>query len=204
MELAADALVDLPTAQKYVRGSKTTSKDDDLVLTLLVNAYSRAIARYTGREFAPRSPGGQSEGTLARTFAYDASGFLSLKPYEARDITAVKIDDETTDLPTTDYTLQPRNKTTESTYLWLDLPKRGSKVTVTGKWGVGDAASTAIPNDVVLACLIAVADAFRNPESFATRSLGELTFTEEVGAPADGGGSLPLGARRLLYPYRRR
>jgi hypothetical protein len=120
------------------------------------------------------------------------------------------------------YRLGPRNGTRDGTYLWLGLPAFigdralasfnltrprwltrtntfEAEVAVTGYWGM-----TQVPGAVVSACLIAVAREFRNPEGFASRSMGPLGFSEDIDTgDLDETFALPKRARSLLWPYRR-
>jgi hypothetical protein len=126
------------------------------------------------------------------------------------------------------YRLGPRNGTTEGTYLWMELPRlrgQGStgltgyagvpgghfvegfplpplyyeiEVAVTGYWGAGT-----VPADVELACLVSVANGFRNPEGFGSRALGDISIAEIPDLPGDDS-ALPASARKLLAPYRRK
>jgi hypothetical protein len=68
-------------------------------------------------------------------------------------------------------------------------------VVIVGKWGM-----TAVPADVELACLIAVADMYRNPEQVSSRGSGDFTMSELAVNPGSEE-SLPPGARRLLDPF---
>jgi len=225
--LSATALTTLADAREFVFRDVTDNTNDDELIRL-INAYSAAVFRYTRREWLPQST------AVTRLFAYDGGGYLSFDRYDARSVTAVTMftDQPSTGqvaLTAADsvtegqWRLYPRNGTTEGTYLGLDLPAVGWRgyfysypsqylsgpvgfqVSVTGNWGVA-ADLSGVPDDVKLACLIAVADAYRNPEGLETRDIGELSFTEEPVAPGSPGTqarNLPPEARALLYPYRR-
>ncbi len=224
MALAAEALTTLAKAELYLDrtgGTGESEVEDDDFLELLINSYSVACARYCSRQFTPERDGpNQGDDLLedvVKTFAYDGSGFLSLAPYEAREITAVKL---YTDLATVDqvtlleqsgtqeseYRKEPRQRTGLGTYLWLAVPtfdlawaSRGNRreVSVTGSWG---AEAGRVPPDVELACLIAVANAYRNPADMAAAAVGGMDMTE---FPEDTQQSLPRASRALLTPYRR-
>lgn len=209
-ELNADALTSWDNALTFLARTDVEGADlvdDENFLALLINAASTAIARYTGRQFAP------TETAAPKLFRYDGGGVLRLRPYEARSVSSIVLG---TDLPVTsqrtllaqtatqaaEYRLEPRQKTLLGTYTWLVLPtvrlsesgeQLGSQVTVVGDWGVGS-----VPADVEFACLRAVAHWYRNPEGFLARRLGELDVADE--ADADEG--LPLRSRLLLHPYR--
>lgn len=238
MALNADALTTVEKAALYLArtgaGNEQTEAelDDADFVELLVNSYSRAIRNYTLREFVPKVPASDTDPVVERLFAYAGDGYLSLAPYELREVTSVVLFSdqpaasqltlaaETASAPA-EYRLGPRQKTPEGTWLWISLPYVTStrtllpvgnggnpyascyqtEVAITGRWGVGS-----VPADVELACLIAVANAYRNPEAFGSRSLGELGFSEQpepFGADSESH-SLPRDARALLSPYRRR
>lgn len=232
--LAADALTDLLSARQFVLSD---SKDDsqDFRMAKLINAYSRAVYRYTRREWRPQATG-------TRSFTYDGSGVLEFaRPdSDARAVTAVTL---FSDQPTSsqqvltapspsgqgDWRLGPVGATPEGTYLRLEFtsliirpfntagfPNYGQsqywserldyKVNVTGNWGIA-ATLADVPEDVQLACLIAVKDAYVNPEGFASRAIGPLQLTEETAGPSGetfGPRDLPPEARSLLDPYRAR
>lgn len=193
----------------------------------LINAYSKAVRRYTRRQFQPFEDG------VEKIFSYSGNGYLSLAPYEARAITTVTLG---TDLPTSGWQVlvnqdadteaqwrpNPRNKSEEGTYWSLTLPESGPyhpyfdmpvttlnrrnlgyQVTVLGDWGLN---LSLVPDDVELALWIAVANAWRNPEGYKTRSLGPLSTTDyETVMPGEEEGlSLPRASRALLSAYRRR
>jgi hypothetical protein len=232
--VSTTALTDLLSAREFVL-EDATDDTQDFRLDRLINAYSRAIYKYTRREWRPQS-------SSVRSFSYDGSGVLELAnpDSDARSVTAVTL---YTDLPTAsqvtltapstsvegDWRLEPIGGTPEGTYLRIDFtsllqrpfnvggfPGYGSsqyfqqridyKVNVTGTWGIC-ATLADVPEEVQLACLISVADAYRNPEGFASRLIGPLQLTEETPAspsetfaPRD----LPPEARSLLDPYRAR
>ena len=205
MALNTDALATVDQARAMIRDQ---AADNDL-LELLVNGYSRACALYTRREFAPATD------DVSRTFRYSGGGWLDVTPYELRAVATVVVGSDlaTVDQVTLDeqsgtqqagYRLEPRQGTLDGTFLRLSLPTMHAlephhhQVTVTGDWGM-----TTVPPDVTLACLIAVANGYRNPEAFASRQLGELALVEAGGGGDIAGQSLPDAARNLLKPYRR-
>lgn len=208
--LNTDALTSWDNALTFLARADIEGEDqveDENFLTLLINAASTAIARYTGRQFTP------AETAETKLFRYDGGGVLRLRPYEARAVSSVVM---FTDLPTSsqrtllaqtatqaaEYRLEPREKTTLATYTWMTLPTvhlseadqhLGSQVSIVGDWGIGS-----VPADVEFACLRTVAHWYRNPEGFLSRNLGELTMSDEPD-PDEG---IPLRARLLLQPYR--
>lgn len=209
MPLAANALTTVAAVRRQLgRGSFAATTDETDEHEDNINAYSNAIAAYTSRRFAP------PENAVAKTFRYDGSGYLNLAPFELRGApTLVEYGTEFEGTPVTitarDYRLEPRGGDhLTGTYLWLSLPRmgRGSfphssptpfdlEVRITGDWG-----PSAVPADVELACRIAAANAYRNPDG---RGAGDEDFGEEdFGAERPGVGlSLPQDARALLGPY---
>jgi hypothetical protein len=223
IEPSTDALTTVENAKPHLGRSNVSVPNDEDRIQQLINSYSRAIRLYTGRQFLP------TEDAASKRYRYEGNGFLSLAPFELRSVTSVTL---YTDLPQSSWVvlaaqsatvesqfrLEPRNGTPEGTYVWMTLPEigmfsplvpepivtrrgRGSEVTIAGNWGAG-----AVPADVELACIIAVANGYRNPEGFATRSMGPLAFSENmepVVLSDEAGQSLPRAARALLGPYRR-
>jgi hypothetical protein len=166
-----------------------------------------------------------------KIFFYNGNGYLSLAPYEARTINTVTLyTDRATSgwyqLPNQDATTDavwkphPANKTEEGTYWSVTLPEIGRfhpyfdepvtlltqrnlgyQVTINATWGAGE-----VPSDVALAVWIAVANAWRNPEGYQSRSLGPLSHQDfsTVVPGEEEGLSLPRASRALLSGYRRR
>jgi hypothetical protein len=210
--LEAYALTTLDRVKKHLDRAGIVDPDDDELLEFYINAYSQTIADFTGREFKPQV------NDTERFFPYDGGGYLNLAPYELRKPgTAIVVrygtdGDSPQTLEEGDYRLEPRNGDARTgTYLWLRLPRMGRgafpvsaatpfdlEVGIRGDW-----AQAAVPPVVELACVIACANAFRNPEGFESRSLGGFTVTEEdSGAETPGTGlSLPRDARALLSPF---
>jgi hypothetical protein len=222
-----DVLTTLAWVKRHPSLAKIPELDDD-ELRDLINTYSRAIRHFTGREFAPMTPADDADPPVERLFDWSGEGSLNLEPYEARAITAVKIyvdDHPAVELVAADWRPGPRHRSDEGTYFWVSIQEHRFLQTplpywtsasfapygigVTGRWGAGAAAGAAdsrIPPDVDRACRIAVANAYRNPEGFASRRMGEFDVVEEVAIDVEGGPgelSLPKDARNLLGPYRR-
>lgn len=209
--LSANALVGVADAQAWLRRSHATGQgatDDVALLTLAINGVSRAIIQYTGRQFFP-------ETAATKTFEYDGSGFLNLAPYELRTVTSATLGGitltATTGAGDGDYVPMPRNKTVDGTYLYwitrgyfrlgpshfLYSPVLKTRdVVIVGDWGM-----TAVPDDIYLACLIGVADMYRNPEQAQSRGAGEFQLVEATRNPGEGG--LPEGVIELIEPYKR-
>lgn len=203
-------LTDAATVRAVAR-IKRTDADSTTRLAVLISAMSRAVGRYTARQLLGKLHGVDLNASTVKTFVYDGRGYLSLEPYEAREISSVVLDGTAlTVLPaseaigSTKYIPQPMQKTTEDTYLYLTLPQkpracdtRPSLVVVTAKWGVDK-----VPEDVELATIHAVANAWGNPEGAAQRTIGDgMVISDTQGN--DVGGSLPREARNLLAPFKR-
>src|SRR3712207_1644274 len=118
MPLLADALTDVSTVKEELR-SVPAGKEPQL--ERLINAYSRAIRHYTGRQFKPKQDGD------TKSYAYDGEGYLNLEPYEARAITSVTI--ESAAVAAGEWRAMPFEKTEEGTYLWLALVSPAASLT---------------------------------------------------------------------------
>jgi hypothetical protein len=213
--LNSNALTSVANAQAWLRRNHVTgtaASDDTALLTLAINGVSAAIARYTAREFV--DPSGNNT-DVSRTFDYDGGGYLDFAPYDLRSpVTSITLGGAALTVSTGvgdgDYQLKPRAGTVDGTYTYLDMRgfyKLGARYTIfspmlvhrdvviVGKWGM-----TAVPADVEVACLIAVADMYRNPEQVSSRGSGDFTMSELAVNPGSEE-SLPPGARRLLDPF---
>jgi hypothetical protein len=210
--LAPYALVSLSRAREWVLRDITADSQDSL-LAFCINAASQAIINFTEREFQPTD-------NDTRTINYDGEGVLNLTPWELRSVTNLDLvlDGQTVGQTLTDrfYKLEPAQKTPERTYLNIRVADSGwwpmlafnqsiwrwptfgggYQATITGNWGIGQ-----VPADVEMACLVTVDDAYRNPGSVTSFAQGGgFVAGEPLSGPI---GSIPLGARRLLLPYKR-
>jgi hypothetical protein len=218
MGLNADALTDV-TKVRRIPSLKNLPPDEGTNdwLEDTINAYSRAIRHYTGREILPKTPGGNPESTwLERKFPYDGLGFLNLEPFEVREIQELRLYTGTVAaqaFPASDWFAGPEHKTDEGTYLWLATRNlRETSLTiaheshwhgrwtvgVVGRWGAG-----VVPPDFEKACRIAVANYVLSPEGFTRRRIGELEADELTEPAGTLGISLPQDSRYLLLPYQR-
>lgn len=214
MALEAHALTTLDRAKKYLGRFGIVDAVEDELVELDINGYSRACIEFTSRQFKPV----ENAGTVKK-FRYNGLGLLdfAVLSTEAQAVTLVRYGtDGTAPTPIAwtadDFRLEPRNKTKDGTYLYMNLPRlaRGAfpanapglfdrEVEVTGTWGMA-----AVPSDVELACLIAVANAWRNPEGFESRDLGGGVVIEDLDTEETSPGvqlSLPPDSRNLLQPY---
>lgn len=179
---------------KWQVRKKTADATQDNYLAFLIAAYSRTIGRFVDRQFLGIDPGSLTA-TSAKSFSYDGSGYLSLSPYEAREIVSVSIDGVAVDADKRHGL--PRQKTTEGTFLSLELPTKSDTTTVVevvAKWGIAE-----VPEDAELACITAVAERYRSPEGGRTVTNDGLDLDESADA-----GALPPGARKLLAGLMRR
>lgn len=199
--MAAGDLTTLASVREFLRLSDSTQTDMDALLTTFVGQASKAIHKYTGREFAPLSTASQQ-----RIFAYRGGGRLYFTPYDLSAATLVQIDTDT-DTATTltaddDYFLFPRNAI-DGVYEYMELRgfepaarmsgnavKPWREVTITGTWGF-----SAVPADVKTAANMLVAFWYRQHSALSGVDLaGEGDRFGPV--------NLPSGVMQLLAPYR--
>lgn len=170
------------------QGTSGQEENDKKLIADLVNAFSDAVHAYTQRQFKP------TQTTATKLFVYDGNGSLSLAPYEATTVTAVvlysdrPVGEQWTLIAADDYRLEPRQKTAESTYLSVTLPKvrsggltvdgdvvrqdlRGVQVSVTGTWGAG-----VVPSDVEYVVKAEAANAYMRATQRAPRGIGAEDF----------------------------
>lgn len=229
MALREDALTTVADLRNHIGEQSLTVARAERA----INAMSRTIRNYCGRQFVPRE-GDQT--ALAKKFRYDGSGMLVLGASpsyatELRQVTSIVLFSDlpsanqvtlsagTANVTEADYRLEPRQGTREGTYLWLTLPSIPPSLIPDGPSPggytleadtkrievtiTGKWGAGDVPEDVEAACLIAATNYLRNPEAFQSRSLGDFSFTESVPTAIDTGQSLPRDARALLYDYRR-
>jgi uncharacterized phiE125 gp8 family phage protein len=196
--VAQGDLTSLANVRSFMR-IPTAQTDGDTLLTTFVSQASKAIMRYTGREFQPDSTASQT-----RIFAYRGGGMLFLTPYDLRAATLVQIDTET-DSPTTlvadeDYFLHPR-QSPYNVYEAIELRgftmpaqsenvKPWREVEITGTWGFAT-----VPDDVIAAANMLVAFWYRQHSAVPGRDMaGEGDRFGPV--------NMPSAVMQLLAPYR--
>jgi hypothetical protein len=215
-------LSSIEAVREYVLRDQDDSTQDGQLVRLL-KAYSRAAQNYSRREWLPLTTG------EARKLSYNGLGYLPLDPWDLRAATSIVM---YTDLPTSqqrtlvagsptvegEYRLLPPGLSPEGTYRSITLPaltqtasgysnfidgefvyRPGAsyEVTVTGNWGIGE-----VPDDVELAVLIAIKNAYENPSSFAAGNVGGMSFAEIVEQSTSlWERMLPEASRALLTPY---
>jgi hypothetical protein len=219
-------LTDLDTVKAYGgMGNSGATANRDTRLGFLISAYSKAVGRYADRQWWGKDPtvGGtivfDPDATATISYDYNGDGWLSLAPWECREIIDVSLDGKSLPLydPTAPnqeaYSPLPKQKTLERTNLSIQVPRRdrdsaavvgayntiytgsgyAGQVDVTAKWGI-----VGVDADVELATCICVMDAFRNPEAAATRAVAGFDMVE-----AQGGGNIPAAARAILSAVQR-
>jgi hypothetical protein len=221
--LSPDSLIqDLSVVRSYLGEDDAPAKK----LEPIVEAISKAIVVHTQRQFWP-DPRNDVDPPVAKLFRYDGMGYLSLAPYELRELEPggvqmytdyaegswYTVPDQTADQEA-QYRLEPRNGTPEGTYTWMAMQEtleygatttvmtgmttvmrrieRGVQATLTGRWGM-----TEPPPEAILACLITVDALWKNPEAYASRTLGFSLTTQPFT-------SLPLEAQAMLAGLKRR
>lgn len=194
--LQPNALTTVPKARLHVFRDVTQTSNDE-ALVLYINWASDAIQNYTKREFVPQD-------NVDRIFDWDGSSYIDLAPYELRTLTDISYESDSTQVTvaTRNYRLEPRGGTRQATFLSLHLAPApipplydfGYQLTITGDWGM-----SAIPADVEGACLLMVADLWRNAGGWQFSGSGGLQVQEPLAMMPVGG--VPPAARRLLQPY---
>lgn len=198
--MAAGDLTTLALVREFM-GTPTDQTDSDTLVSTFVGQASKAIHKYTGREFAPLSTASQT-----RIFAYYGNGRLYFSPYDLRSATTVQIDTDG-DSPTTltadsDYFLFPRNAN-DGVYEWMELrglepAKRSSasaskpwrEVTIVGTWGF-----ESVPADVRTAANMLIA--------FWIRQHSSVSGVDLAGqGDRFGPMNMPTGVLQILSPYR--
>lgn len=172
--------------------------EQNAIIQVLCTAADAAIANFCQREFTP--PVGDEE--VARVFEYRGGGFLSLSPYDLREITGLSIDvdeDDPTVLTSDEWRLPMPTPQGTCTYIRLApyLVHSRSRwqqrlVEVTGKWGF-----ESVPADVKQAALVTVSIWLKRDVSAfsATFNLDEA----HVERPE----AIPSAVARMLAPYKR-
>lgn len=182
------------------------TKRDGLFATL-ITAASRAIMADCDREFAPATT------SATRRFRWQGMRFLSLAPYDLRNVTAFTLHPESA-VPMvlaagTHYLLGP-TVTPYGVYQSVEfslmvMPSRYSQtfrdygftfVDITGGWGFAT-----LPEDVVQACIVTCMSWLRRDTSaYAMRDPEDVRML--AGDPMQTF-TIPPAAKRLLHPFRR-
>lgn len=179
------------------RAPRIESTKSDEQIEELITIASEAIIDHTERELAPKTTSPE-----ARKFLYRHGGILTLTQADARTVTQVRVDTDTTS-PTilvagVDYFLRPvRSKW--GVYTYLSVPgmyaaAHGREFEVTGQWGFDE-----VPLIAMQACVVAV-------RAWLTRE-GSFGLTDDAqGNPPPSPQntySLPAASRRIVEPLRR-
>lgn len=194
------------------RDSQDDSADDKLIM--YGEAMSDRVADFCAREFLP-DPADDDDDPVERTFAYDGSGSLDLRPYDLREVESIRLytdrgtGSEQT-LTASQYQLVPMGRAKGGTYLSVDLllptltplyAGFGWQVTIEGRWGMAT-----VPKPVELAVWVAVDNVMKNPGSWASQQLGGYQVLPDVPLTyeQDPRGGLPRESVYACAPYRRR
>jgi len=210
IELAANALVSIPQARRFVYRSEDDSSRDDILVDA-VNMVSDSIATHCRREFVDTTA---DPGPDVRTFAIAPGGWVDLSPYDLRELDEViRYTDREASLQETlssaRYRLHPAGRTPEGTYLHLQLPAPwlaeaepgfGWQCTVEGSWGMD-----VVPSEVHLAALQWIKNVVENPGGYATAAMNAYAITPdlEFNTPSTTAAGMPAAVRRRLARYRR-
>lgn len=201
-DTAAPALTTLEEIRQYLNVSEVDSDQDDVLTSLIVQA-SRAIMRYTEREFSPVSD------NLTRVFGYDGGRRIDLAPYDLRAVTSITLDSDLdvgqqTVVGATDYRLGPL-PASDDVYQYVDLRGCGwtpvrpwwghrgwqREVTIVGDWGW-----PVVPADVERACILTVKVWYERDVAGFSRTYGNDETVLARPLP------LPNAATEMLAPYR--
>jgi hypothetical protein len=198
--MASQDLTTLAQVREHQQRTDSTNTTQDALIGDLITVASDLIMEYTQREFAPTST------STARTYRYDGRGVLNLAPDDARSVTLVRIDTDTTSPTTleadTQYKLWPtRSKHAVYSHLHLigiDVPNVTTRsgpsyreVEVTGTWGW-----SAIPTPVERACIMLVMELLSRTSNWKNADMDALM-------PGGSGPVIPLHVRTMLAPYKR-
>ena len=179
------ALITISEARNYMADDEADAER----LADLINGYSLSIRQYTNRQF-------YREDGATKTFGYNgASGSLDLAPFELRNLTSITLAG-TLYVLDLDYQMAPVGKSLDGTWWKVvfaspigdshvygprPLARFGYIVTIVGDWG-----TASIPDNVSLACKFAVANAYRNPEGYARRTVGPVIGEEAATGERSG------------------
>lgn len=195
-----------------LREEDDSSADEKLIM--YGEAMSERVADFCAREFLP-DPASDDDDPVSRTFAYDGSGSLDLRPYDLREVEAITLYSDRAagsqqTLTTDQYRLRPSGRAKGGTYLSLDLvlptltPLYAGfewEVTIEGRWGMA-----AVPKAIELAVWVAVDNVMKNPGSWASQQLGGYIVQPDVPLTyeQDPRGGLPRDSVYACVPYRRK
>lgn len=200
--LSTYQLTTLESFREHAQISDATDTAQDALIETLIDSVSHHILIYTNREFVP--PG---TAQVAREFRYNGGGVLDLAPYDARSVSQVRVDTDTSTptILTTDQYRKAPVTCPDGVYTHLHL--RGVSVPptttedypvyrvveVTGIWGF-----PAVPKNVELAANITIQYVLRTTSQFMSDEF------ETTAGLAGARIAIPGAARDLLAPYRRR
>lgn len=201
--MASQDLTTLAQVREHQQRTDSSNTTQDSLIGDLITVASDMIMSHTQREFAPTSGSGSTP--VARTYRYDGRGMLNLAPDDARTVTQVRIDTDTSTPTTleagTQYKLWPtRSKHEIYSHLHLIGIGGGSTITdypsyreveVTGTWGW-----TTVPTPVERACILLVMDLLSRTSNWKNSEMDALM-------PSGSSVAIPLHVRTILSPYKR-
>lgn len=184
--------------------ASTSTGSDDLILRLIVAA-SKAIVRWTGREFVAEGANPQTRLFDLGVYARHAGGIgVPVGDMQALPSAALILDaygaTTSTLTPATDLVALPLVRTDGRPVTHLRLrpnvasPTDTSVLSVTGSWGW-----PVVPEDVAHACVVTVRSWMRSDAQGVSEYDG---FSGGVNPVPTGGWMLPTAAKQLLAPYR--
>lgn len=202
-DATAPALTTLEEIRQYLNVPAIDEDQDDVLTSLIVQA-SRAIMRYTGREFSPTAD------AATRVFGWDGGPRLALDPYDLRAITSLTLDTDLdmtqqTVVDPTDYRIGPLPAVDE-VFQWIELRHHGwwpgrhcawsnrgwqRQATIIGDWGW-----PVVPADVERACIVTVKTWFERDVAGFSRTYGNDETVLARPLP------LPNAATEMLNFYR--
>lgn len=202
--MASQDLTTLAQVREHQQRTDATNTTQDALVGDLITVASDLIMEHTQREFAPTSGSGSTP--VARTYRYDGRGMLNLAPDDARTVTQVRIDTDTSTPTTleagTQYKLWP-TRSKHAIYSHLHLVGIGvasnytdgvpsyREVEVTGTWGWAT-----VPTPVERACILLVMELLSRTSNWKNMDVDSLM-------PSGAGPVIPLHVRTMLAPYKR-
>lgn len=181
-----------------------------------INGVSELMHLYMDRQLVPTEDG------MTKRFQYDGDGILDLRGTELRAATAITV---YSDMPASQQVvLSAGDVNNEASYRLYDLRAQGAylslllprltvrtltsseyaldpldkpiEIAIAGNWGAG-----VIPGAVRMACNVAAAEAYGNPEAAAERSVGASNVDQDE--DDDWSFGLSKRVRRMLREFRR-
>jgi len=194
----ADGDLTTPAVVKEYLQKESIDTDQDPIIDAAITAASETIRTYLERKL------GMFEAAAEHVFELDNTrGFLSLAPYDLRELTSILIDTDQgsgSAIDPQNYRLYPRDR---ELGVWTYLKFRGialgswgvREITIAGSWGIK---TSELPKDVQHWTTIAVVEWIRSDVSMFTTTFDAVQ--ERVIRPE----ALPSAVRAGLSSYARR